>query len=64
MVLGRYRQTAYGMYGTNPENAGTVTILACLLGRFKNEFLGMVQPNFNVQIDASALLTLGTQHTI
>ena len=22
----------YGMYGTNPEDAGTVTILACVLG--------------------------------
>ena len=32
MVLGQYRQTVYGMYGTNPENAGTITILACLLG--------------------------------
>ena len=32
MVLGRYGQTVYGMYGTNPEDAGTGTILACLLG--------------------------------
>ena len=32
MVLGRYGQTVYGMYGTNPEDTGTVTILACLLG--------------------------------
>ena len=32
MVLGRYGQTIYGMYGTNPEDAGTGTIHACLLG--------------------------------
>ena len=31
-VLGRYGQTVYGMYGTNLEDASTVTILACLLG--------------------------------
>ena len=32
MVLGRCAQMVYGMYGTNPEDAGTGTILACLLG--------------------------------
>ena len=32
MVLGRYGQTVYGMYDTNPEDAGTGTIHACLLG--------------------------------
>ena len=32
MVLGRYGQMVYGMYGTNPEDAGTGTIHACLLG--------------------------------
>ena len=32
MVLGRYGQTVYSMYGTNPEDAGTGTIHACLLG--------------------------------
>ena len=29
---GLYGQTVYGMYGTNPEDAGTGTILVCLLG--------------------------------
>ena len=32
MVLGWYGQRVYGMYSINPENTGTGTILACLLG--------------------------------
>ena len=35
-MLGRYGQTVYGMYDTNPEDAGTGTILACLLGCYNN----------------------------
>ena len=40
MVLGRYGQTVYGMYGINPENASTGMILACLLGKNGFHVLG------------------------